>query len=685
MPLWLPDSAYGMPSDWRQLASFSPASWLFILISVIFRNADLLFLYKLSLIFEQTLFGASCAWLASLFFRRIPVQIFFVIAAMMTCSLWHQPFFNIRQLMPLPWIIGLMLLAFRRKSRLLLFASAWSIFAAAYGLPYYCMAYLALLWLAAISINLVSHWKSELTWLIAWPNRRQLICEFLLVALLFVFAGAMGGHLLLVENGQTSISPGRDPRTGLVSPSVYLSYGGVTDLTTQIWSEAVAWPDFAHNREAYIYCGVPVMFAAAIGVFLTRSRSSRLIKGLLFFTVAFSIAGFLPLLLYYLPLMNNFRHIGYTSVVARFFLCLAAGFGMQSLLDSVLRKNLISSPSIARIPFFIAISFVFFLSIPEIWSANAAFAGKVEISNAYGFVIYSLIVGLLSGAGIWAAAQLSNNKMASRAMGWTMLAALIISAGELTKQIYERDSYILSEQLADHVRNAINAPLRYVPFQSPIDAEVKEFVRGLSARGEVYDITASMLNYDAPFSEERSDLLPTRTPPLLQLFRTQPDSFRSLTMQEQPKVYLANHSESDITKQIKPAQGDAPREGPLILKRNENSDITVKEFSFNHVTFDIPAQGNVTMPRFLVYQDAWHPEWMAMAGGKSLKVWPVNIAFKAVEVPSGISQITFYFGSVQRCVLAWLNALLALAVLPIELAALLFLNRDQHLLWMPTL
>lgn len=682
IPLWLPNSIYGMPPDYRQLVGLSPISWLFILISLIFRHADLLCLFKLSLILEQALFGASCAWLAHLLFRRFSVQIFFVISSMMSCDLWHQPFFNLRQMVPLPWIIGLMLLAFRRKSRLLLFASAGPILAAAYGLSFYFSAYLAILWLTGISISLVIHWKNELGWLIVWPKRRQLIHEFLLVVLLFVFAGAIGCHLLLAENGQTPMSPGRDPTTGLVSPSVYLSYGGVIDLATQVWSESVAWPDFAHNQEAYIYCGVPVMFAAVMGIFLARSRSSRLVKGMLFFTAAFSIAGFLPLLLYYLPLMNNFRHLGYTSVTVRFFLCLAAGFGMQSLLDSIFRKNLSSAPFIARIPLFIAISFVLFLPVPAIWSASAASAGRIEISEAYGFVIFSLVIGLSCGAAIWATARLPDNKMGTRLISIIMLGALILSAGKLTREIYERDAWNLSGPLVDHTRNVLNAPLSYVPARSPAGPDVEEFENALSKRGVVYDVTASMLNYDYPLSGERSDIVPTGTFRLIQLSQSSPDTYRSLTMQGQPKAYLADHPTAVITNQVKPAPGDVYLEsdqGPFILKRNDDLTIAVKEFSFNHVTFDIPAQNDTTMRRFLVYQDAWHPEWMAMAGKKSFKIWPVNIAFKAVEIQPEVSQITFRFGSAQRYVLAWLNALLALAVLPIELASLVFLSRDRWL------
>jgi hypothetical protein len=215
-------------------------------------------------------------------------------------------------------------------------------------------------------------------------------------------------------------------------------------------------------------------------------------------------------------------------------------------------------------------------------------------------------------------------------------------------------------------------------------------VRDLTEPRSIYDIIDSMLNRDIPFAGERADVIPTASSRLIKLFETTPDDYRLYTMFGLPKAYLADHPVEIITNQIKIESSDEvinpsihPEKGNVYImiedhawamQRQDNPKVSVEQFSFNHVQFDLPASDDVTTRRFLIYQDAWHPEWTATAGGVALPVWPANIAFKAVEIPPQVSQITFHFGSVQRYVLAWLNALLALAVLPIELTALLLLD-----------
>lgn len=141
IPLWLPTSAFGGPADWRQLQLLSPCNWLFAVAAAVFGKADLLWLFKLSFLLEQSLYGLSCVWLAGLLFRRTTAKVFFVIAAVMASGSWKQILSNLRLVAPVPWMIGLLLLAFRRKSRALLLASLLPVPIAAYGNSYYLLAY----------------------------------------------------------------------------------------------------------------------------------------------------------------------------------------------------------------------------------------------------------------------------------------------------------------------------------------------------------------------------------------------------------------------------------------------------------------------------------------------------------------------------------------------------------------
>jgi hypothetical protein len=504
------------------------------------------------------------------------------------------------------------------------------------------------------------------------------------MALLLVPTVAVGGQLLLANHGQTPVSPGRDPGTGIAPPSVYLTWGGVTDLATFIQSSAVALPDFAHNREAFVYCGVPVIFAAVLGLGLARSRTASVARLLLLFTASFSIAGFLTLSLYAFPLMSNFRHVAYTSVVTRFFECLVGGFGVQVLIDVARRRSLISSNSITGIPLLVALLLLLFLPVPAVWSKQAASSGEIVISPEGRFVLFSVALGLVSGFAIWLADRVLRRRGAEAIAG-VLLVSMGVGAWVLTGKIYERDTWPLSPRLVSFAREAIAAPLHYVAVRGKMDPVAEEFLRSLEGQGARYDTTDSLLCRDTPLTGERCDMIPSPTARLLQVQSESEDAFRLLAMPGQPKAFLVDHLEGLAGFLLKPEPGRIllqVEHRTLKAQRIPNVEVEAKDFSFNHVRFDV--SGNYAVPitrRFLVYQDAWHPDWTASAAGHASTIWPANVAFKAVELPPEAGEVTFLFGSAKRKVFAWLNAFTAVAALALETGALLLLSGQRRRAW----
>jgi hypothetical protein len=444
---------------------------------------------------------------------------------------------------------------------------------------------------------------------------------------------------------------------------------------TFIQSSAMAVPYFAYNTEAYLYVGITVFSLALLGMVFGRSRAARLVKWLLLFSATFAVAGFLALALYRFPLMSNFRHIAHTAVVARFFLCLLSGYGAQLLLDSAARNKLISSLGIMRIPLLVALFFCFSLPLPAIWSGPAAAEGRLEVGPGTELVILSLTTGLICGLGIWAAARFLPPRRATVGMPAVMLGTLLVSAGSLTGKIFERETWSVAPQLLSYIREAINTPLGYVPVRGAADPEMEQFLRGLSSQGTRYDTMDSMLSRDAPATGERSDVIPERTHILLKIKRDAPEAYRFFTMQNQPKVFLAEHPEELNPKDdLKP--GDVPLEiegHEFVTKRKDVTNIAVKDFSFNRVSFGFPAgeSGPGAMPRrFLVYMDSWHPEWSASVRGRPAKIGIANVAFKAVELPHEAGEVSFRFGSGLRHALAVLNAIAASASVVLQVAGL---------------
>jgi hypothetical protein len=218
----------------------------------------------------------------------------------------------------------------------------------------------------------------------------------------------------------------------------------------------------------------------------------------------------------------------------------------------------------------------------------------------------------------------------------------------------------------------------------------KQFISGLHAHGERYDTMDSMLSRDAPTFVERSDVVPERVFDLLGIKQGSPESYTFFTMPLGPKVFLAEDPR-EFTPGYSVKTGDVlvgTGSRRFTLKRRDVANIEVRDYSFNHVSFALPA-GEIaqesTRRRFLVYMDALHPEWQAFVDGRTTKIEVANIAFKAVELPPGAREVSFRFGSGLRRTLALLNALAASLSVALQLAGFFllggaFARRDEHVL-----
>lgn len=59
-------------------------------------------------------------------------------------------------------------------------------------------------------------------------------------------------------------------------------------------------------------------------------------------------------------------------------------------------------------------------------------------------------------------------------------------------------------------------------------------------------------------------------------------------------------------------------------------------------------------PAILFYSDAWHKNWKAYVNGEQTDIYPANLAFKAVEIPKGISHVKFYFAPAGLKIINWI-------------------------------
>ncbi|MBF0533011.1 MAG: hypothetical protein HQL23_07965 [Candidatus Omnitrophica bacterium] len=72
--------------------------------------------------------------------------------------------------------------------------------------------------------------------------------------------------------------------------------------------------------------------------------------------------------------------------------------------------------------------------------------------------------------------------------------------------------------------------------------------------------------------------------------------------------------------------------------------LTLRSYNANAISF----QTRLTIPRFLVYNDPYHPDWTASINNRPARIIRTNIAFKGLWLPAGASLVTMRFGNPWR-------------------------------------
>jgi hypothetical protein len=99
--------------------------------------------------------------------------------------------------------------------------------------------------------------------------------------------------------------------------------------------------------------------------------------------------------------------------------------------------------------------------------------------------------------------------------------------------------------------------------------------------------------------------------------------------------------------------------------QKRSGTIAINDYSFNQISLTV----NVTNPdgAWLYYADAKHPGWHAEIDHKTVPIYPANLAFKAIFVPSGSHSVRFFFWNdlqnIAGLTLAFTGILYSLALL----------------------
>jgi hypothetical protein len=503
------------------------------------------------------------------------------------------------------------------------------------------------------------------------PTRRSLALLGLFVALAATFVYL---NVAAVQDF-AFLKAGRDPESARVSLDNYLHHGGNLRLN-RMGRALLSGEGDINNFDNNFYTGLLPLFFLAWG--LARERSAR------FWAIACAAIGLVWLafggvfasLTYYLPLMAYYRWLAWVLPLARVLMILAAGFGFERFWQDAERFRLATG-----------------ITVFLLFSADAVGVPLPRIEPL--LRLYAVAVALVVLLGYWATRGPAGVRSA-RAEAWARL-ALVVTLGvdilfyQLTVQerlprisLTEpgaREMFWVSRLTYQERRSREPRTVRagHVIRHAPVSyaAASHSFLQwdGCSLGGAVPDHVLMV-------SVGVHRLLRLRAPDdpaLLAVVGCEIPKLRLVSN----AVYAADDAQAEdyiksgdleTTVVLQLAQGAARRPSGLA---SGPADGIVQVAAFGSNRIDLVADVVGREGAWLVYADAYHRGWRAAVNGLRAPIAKAYLAFKAIWLPPGRSEVRLVFWD------SWSSTLMHVMALWSVGVDLLLLGWLVRLLWDP--
>lgn len=350
VPLWLPNSAYGMPSESYMLFSFGPFEYLSMTVGYLLQIKNTLLLFISSLVLESMFLMCS----SYLFLRHLLKSNLAIFAS--TCCIGLlaqydiQLYWNFKILLPIPLGLYFAHKWYETLNPVFCLANIANLLILSFGsLPYvlpFQFYTIGIYWLVLCSHGkkLADFTKSHILSLIKvnlqhlYKKTNQLTSAALLAVIscsaLFVFYIKD----IIITQLEYSTFAGRNPDL-TVSISSYMHHGGFTSWH-KIMEMLNGMPIF--KGELLPFTGrVCIIFALYGALSKLKSKAHIALIIATIFVITFSIEGLrVSRLMYYFPQMNLFRHIAYVITIGKLLTVMLAGFGI----DAYINKKQLAKP-----------------------------------------------------------------------------------------------------------------------------------------------------------------------------------------------------------------------------------------------------------------------------------------------------------------------------------------------------
>lgn len=627
IPLWSPHLNWGRDNNLLLLVHFSPFQLALAPLVRILSSLNIIHLLYASLFLEECMLLAGTYAFASLLYSRT-ASVVFVTLSLTGTALWlGQIFFNFRIYYSLPLVLYFIWKGCQTSQ-------LWRIGVALFiALLTGCMG--NAIYPLIVQSLVVTIFFCTWFW-IHRPHPRfgfgrkeagALIANLILVTVLAVFL-THGVHPVFNSPGrEIEGSATYEKFVNLDRPAFFEGFSGILDGLGNDRGYALDY-----NATAY---GGLLMLPLALFALLMRPHVMHtpfVISGGVLFLFWLGWQSFLGPLLYYVPGASLFRQSFLLSPLIKLQLIFLAGFGLDALADKISCDD-----GRNGVRGFLVLFLVFF----------ALFCGRlrpVYHHNPSSLVVLVLYVGFLVSILI---AAIHGGK-AYKLVITSILILTAIDVFSYRSRVFHQKMIAVPQTLWDrfHPRPLPFPIRRHENYHtSMIFKQLSPFIPRL---GEFYNITEPFCDFEPCHSIFRQDTslpwvggvyrrfsLPNKIPQYLS------SGFSDLSMLHlAPQLKHAIGCGSSKLRILSAKPGERFPDSPVTFGPGK---IAVDHFRANRVflTLDRPTKGKA----WLYYSDAWHPFWRATVNGQEQTVERAFGAFKAVQIPSGRSEVEFIYES----------------------------------------
>jgi len=669
-PLWVPYLNYGMPSLWWQFWCLTPTDNLTILMGLMVRTRNVILLQKLSLLFEQFVFILGFyLFCCRLFTRRIVIFLLCVSAA--AAPVWYAQLnhtFRMYYLFPFA-LYFIQDFVVSRRGRSIWIAGLFNLVLlngnALYNLPLYWLTLLCFILPYVVADPALLRDAIR-------PSRETFLwfSAFVLVGLaeLILIRGAMAGTSV--------VTLGRGQDGGVALKDFMNTPLGELSSDLVLVSYLYGRPFFNENN---LYIGLLPLGAFCFGLVSLSDRRFLSVALPAITLIAMAMCGWARHVLFYFPLLRYYRPPTYVFSLADLFLLLGAGFGLEAFLKSPRKVQLVAIVLLLSAPLsFVACLGGGFVHVdsPNFFVGDRTAPWTVALLNwrlaiySAGVVVYLLVSKRLeSRDDTWSTAWFGT--LFSAILCACLVVDLALFRAYVTTDSRQRltspPSAYLARQLAYLPRRTVVSPVFRAPPDrlSAVYSWEEQFEQAdlfapkgipLVMSSDVADMIWNAPSHPAPREEKW-----TASALLGQIKASDTRLVRLLGVNDKLQFYthvafaadkpaaLSMLRELPIDQTVVLTADPAPIKDSPIRLEPATTSYQIDDFSFNGLDVNYHS----SQSGWLLYADAYDPDWTATVNGTPQPVLEADCGFKAVPIPAGDSVVHWRFGGTTRSIEAY--------------------------------